>query len=160
MALCSNEVRFYMAPLIVLVGLFMVLRMLGYLGVLASFGWWTSLRLALAGMFLLTASAHWGKRRQDLIRMVPPAFPRPDLLVTASGILELLGVVGLVLTATARYAAIGLFLLLAAMFPANVHAARKGMTIGGQPVPALIPRTVIQIIFLSAAAAVAWGGAG
>lgn len=89
--------------------------------------------------------------------MVPSAFPRPDLLVTATGILELLGVVGLVLTATARYAAIGLFLLLAAMFPANVHAARKGLTIAGQPVPALIPRTVIQIIFLSAAAAVAWG---
>lgn len=37
------------------------------------------LRAALGIMFFLTASAHWGKRRPDLIRMVPPAFPRPEL---------------------------------------------------------------------------------
>jgi len=50
-----------------------------------------ALRLALSGMFLLTASAHWGKRRPDLIRMVPSVFPRPDLLVTFTGVLEILG---------------------------------------------------------------------
>jgi hypothetical protein len=32
------------------------------------------LRAALALMFALTASAHWGRRRSDLIRMVPLAF--------------------------------------------------------------------------------------
>jgi len=37
------------------------------------------LRAALGIMFFLTASAHWGKRRPDLIRMVlPSAFSRPD----------------------------------------------------------------------------------
>jgi hypothetical protein len=34
----------------------------------------------LARMFLFTASAHWGKRRGDLIAMVPRVFRRPDLM--------------------------------------------------------------------------------
>jgi uncharacterized membrane protein len=142
-----------MVPFIVLVVLFFLLSGLGEIG-FAPFGWWTSLRLALAGMFLLTASAHWGKRRKDFIRMVPPVFPRPDLIVTATGVLEILGAVGLTLPATARYAAAGLCLLLVAMFPANVYAARRGLTIAGQRVPRLIPRTLLQIVFVAATAAV------
>ena len=142
-----------MAPFIVLIALFAVLSALGQIG-LAPLGWWTSLRLALAGMFLLTASAHWGKRRRDFIRMVPPAFPRADVIVTATGILEILGAAGLMVPVTARYAAAGLCLLLVAMFPANVYAARRGLTIAGKPVPGLIPRTLLQIVFVVATAAV------
>ena len=82
------------------------------------------LRAALELMFFLTASAHWGKRRPDLISMVPPAFPRPDLLVTLTGILEILGAIGLFVPSTARLACICLALLLVALFPANIHAAR------------------------------------
>jgi uncharacterized membrane protein len=143
-----------MAPFIVLIALFVSFSVLGHFHVPAAFGWWTSLRLALSGMFLLTASAHWGKRRPDLIRMVPPVFPRPDLLVTATGIAEALGAVGLLLPAMARYAALGLSLFLVAVFPANVHAARESLTIAGQPVTALIPRTFLQIVFLAATVAV------
>ena len=55
-----------MAPLIVLLGLFTFFSIIDLLPIAAHLGWWTTLRLALAGMFLLTASAHWGKRRPDL----------------------------------------------------------------------------------------------
>ena len=65
-------------------------------------GWTPSLRAGLALMFLFTASAHWGKRRCDLLAMVPALFPHPSLIVTVTGILELLGAVGLMLPATAR----------------------------------------------------------
>src|SRR5271165_2553944 len=106
-----------MAPLIVLITLFVLLTVAGHLQMPFAFGWWTSLRIALSGMFLLTTSAHWGKRRPDLIRMVPAVFPRPDLLVTVTGILEILGAVGLMLPMVARYAALGLSLLLLAVFP-------------------------------------------
>jgi uncharacterized membrane protein len=149
-----------MAPFIVLASLFLVLAGLGAAGVHALAGWHTPLRLALAGMFLLTASAHWGKRRPDLVRMVPPRFPRPDLLVTATGVLELLGAAGLLLPPLARFAAAGLALLLLALFPANVHAARTGLTIAGRPVPALVPRVLLQLVFLAAAVAVAVSGSG
>src|SRR5215813_8296759 len=139
-----------MAPFIVLIALFALLTLLGHFHLPVAFGWWTSLRLALAGMFLLTASAHWGKRRPDLIRMVPPAFPRPNLLVTITGVLEILGAVGLMLPSVAPYAALGLSLMLLAVFPANVHAARNRLTIGGRQVPALLPRALLQLVFLAA----------
>lgn len=147
-----------MAPLIVLVVLFALLSGLGYTGIPFAFGWWTALRVALAGMFLLTASAHWGKRRPDLIRMIPPVFPRPELIVTITGIIEILGAAGLLFPARARYAALALSGMLLAVFPANVHAARKQMSIAGSPVPSLLPRTLMQIIFVAAAVAIFLGG--
>jgi uncharacterized membrane protein len=147
-----------MAPFIALSSLFLVLFGLGAAGVHALSGWYTPLRFALAGMFLLTASAHWGKRRADLVQMVPPAFPRPDLVVTVTGALELLGAAGLLVRPLAPLAAGGLSLLLLAMFPANVHAARAGLTLGGRPVTALGPRTLLQVVFLAATLAVMVGG--
>ncbi len=143
-----------MAPFIVLVTLFASLCILGHFQIPVAFGWWTSLRLSLAGMFLLTASAHWGKRRPDLIRMVPAAFPRPDLLVTATGVLEILGAIGLMLPKVAPYAALGLAFMLVAVFPANIHAARQRLMIAGRPVEALLPRLILQIVFLAATIAV------
>jgi uncharacterized membrane protein len=143
-----------MAPFIVLVTLFALLSILGHFQIPVAFGWWTSLRLALACMFLLTASAHWGKRRPDLIRMVPTSFPRPDLLVTMTGILEVLGAIGLTVPKLAPYAALGLAFMLAAVFPANIRAARERLTIASRPVPTLLPRTLLQIVFLAATIAV------
>jgi len=107
------------------------------------------LRAALGVMFLFTASAHWGKRRPDLIRMVPPALPRPDRLVTFTGVLEILGAIGLFVPITARAACICLVLLLVALFPANIHAARKGLTIDGRRVPSVPVRALIQLVFIA-----------
>jgi hypothetical protein len=84
----------FMAPFIVLIALFGFFYVLGSVWLPAQFDWLTSLRLALAGMFLLTASAHWGKWRQDLIAMVAPTFPSRDLRVTVTGVLEIAGAVG------------------------------------------------------------------
>ena len=86
--------------------------------------------------------------------MVPPRFPRPELLVTITGVLELLGAAGLLVPALAPYAAAGLALLLLALFPANVHAARAGLSIAGGPVTPVVPRTALQILFVAAAIAV------
>lgn len=146
-----------MAPFIALSSLFLILAGLGAVGVHALAGWYTPLRFALAGMFLLTASAHWGKRRHDLVRMVPPAFPQPDLIVALTGLLEIFGAVGLLLPRLAPLAAGGLSLLLLALFPADVHAARTGVTIAGRPATALGPRTLLQVVFLGATLAVAFG---
>lgn len=139
-----------MAPLIVLVVSALVFWIAGRVGVTAFQDLSLVLRAALALMFLFTASAHWGKRRPDLIRMVPPSFPRADLLVTLTGLLELLGAVGLLWPATSRIASFCLAALLAALFPANVYAAREKLTIGGQPVPGLPLRALIQLVFIGA----------
>ncbi|HEV2326969.1 MAG TPA: DoxX family membrane protein [Terracidiphilus sp.] len=144
-----------MIPLYVLLVSFAVLRIVGLLGVSALNQVNLPLRIALALMFFLTASAHWGKGRQDLIPMVPPVFPRPALLVSITGVLEILGAIGLLIPITARPAAICLAVLLIALFPANVRAARHRLTILGRPVPSLVLRTCIQLVFIAALAIVA-----
>jgi len=75
-----------MVPFSVLTASFGPFFLLGRRGLPTRFDWLVSPRLALARMFLLTASAQGGNRRRDLIAMVPPAFPRPDLLVTMTGV--------------------------------------------------------------------------
>ncbi|MFI6328838.1 DoxX family membrane protein [Micromonospora chersina] len=146
-----------MAPLIALIAGTAVARIAGLLGVAALDGWHPALRVGLALMFLLTASAHFLSRRADLIAMVPPGLPRADLLVTLTGVLELLGALGLLLPATARLAAAALALLMLAMFPANVSAARRGLTLAGRPATPVGVRTALQVVFVAAALAVAFG---
>ncbi|MGW1638475.1 DoxX family protein [Streptomyces lavendulae] len=138
-----------MAPVIVLVVGWILARLAGLLGLSVLDGWQPALCVALALMFTLTGVAHFTGRRAEMIAMVPPALPRADLLVTATGLLELAGAVGLLLPATRPLAAIALTVLLLAMFPANVHAARSALTLDGKPVMPLIPRTLLQVVFLS-----------
>lgn len=114
------------------------------------------MRVAVAAMFLLTSSAHWGKRRADLVRMVPPAFSRPEMLVTLTGCAEIAGAIGMLWTPVTKAASLGLAALLVAMFPANVYAARHKLTITGREVPCLFARTVLQIVFLAAVIAAGW----
>lgn len=111
-------------------------------------------------MFLLTASAHWGKRRPDLLRMVPPSLGRAGFWVTLTGVLELLGAVGLLLPSTARFAALGLSLLLVVLFPANAYAARSQATLDGRTVMGVVPRALLQGLFLACTLAVALSGGG
>jgi uncharacterized membrane protein len=148
-----------MLPFLVLVISTLLLRLIGAAsaGLLNSWPW--SLRGGLAVMFLLTASVHWARRRGDLIAMVPSVFPRPDLMVSATGVLEILGAVGLLIPSLAPVAAACLALLLMALFPANVRAAREGLTIGGKAATALPLRTLLQLVFLVAALAAGFPGA-
>jgi uncharacterized membrane protein len=145
-----------MIPFIILFVVFFVCRIAGSAGVGFLSEWQHCLRVALAAMFLLTASAHWGKRRVDLMRMVPPAFPKPEIWVTLTGIAEIAGAVGLLWPPTAKAASIGLTVLLFAMFPANVRAARHQLTIDGRKVPGLAVRTWMQLVFLAAVIAAGW----
>lgn len=144
-----------MIPLYVLVVSFAVLRIAGLLGVTALNQVDLPLRIALALMFFLTASAHWGKGRTDLIQMVPSVLPRPAFLVSITGVLEILGAIGLLIPITARPAAVCLAVLLIALFPANVRAARRRLTILGRPVPKILLRSSIQAIFIAALVMVA-----
>jgi uncharacterized membrane protein len=94
--------------------------------------------------------------RADLIRMVPRGLPRPDLWVTLTGIAEIAGAVGLLFPLTLKAASVGLTLLLTAVFPANVRAAREHLPIGGREVPGLAVRALVQVIFIGAVIAVGW----
>ncbi|MFE7629164.1 DoxX family protein [Kocuria sp. NPDC057446] len=113
-----------------------------------------ALRGGLSVMFLVTGVSHFAGLRDDLVAMVPPVMPYPELLVTVTGVLELAGAVGLLLPRTAAWAAGGLALLMVAMFPANVYAATAGLTLSGEPATALLPRAVMQLLYIASAIAV------
>jgi uncharacterized membrane protein len=83
-----------------------------------------------------------------MIRMVPPSVPNPELVVTFTGICELLGAIGLLIPRTRRLAAIALIVFLAAVLPANIHAAQAGVTLRGAPPTPLVPRVALQLVFL------------
>ncbi|SDI42397.1 Uncharacterized membrane protein [Sinosporangium album] len=145
-----------MAPLIALTGGFLALRLLGLVGVEVLDGWQPALRGGLALMFLLTGVTHFLPAwRRDFAAMIPPLFPEPHLLVAVTGVLELIGAAGLLFAPVASLAAIGLALLMVAMFPANVRAARLGLTLAGQPATPLLRRTALQVVFIAAAVAAA-----
>src|SRR5262245_52395148 len=144
-----------MATLVVLFGSFLLYRLLGAatdLSVLAT--WLDSARAALATMFLFTAVSHFAPMKKDLVAMVPPSLPRPDVLVFGTGLAELAGAAGLMFPPTRFWAAWGLIALLVAMFPANVSAARRETTIRGRRATPLWLRTPMQILFIAWAWAV------
>jgi uncharacterized membrane protein len=143
-------VEWLVIPFYILVGSFLLFWIAGFAGAAILWPWPAALRAALATMFLVTASAHWGKKRAVLIRIVPPAFPKPELLVMATGCFEIAGAIGLLLPATTRIAATCLALLMVAMFPANVHASRQTLSIVGRPVTPLPIRTALQFVFVTA----------
>lgn len=137
-----------MAPFVVLVIGFLLARLAGLIGVDAVDSWQPALRVGLALMFLFTGISHFHpKLRGEIIDMVPPTLPRADLLVTLTGALELAGAIGLLIPATATWAAWALVLLLIALYPANVSAARRKVA-QGDPIG---PRTLWQLVYISAA---------
>ena len=137
-----------MAPLIVLVAATLLARLAGRLGAAPLQHWAAATRLGLAVMLCFTAAAHFNSMRPDLVRMVPPGIPHPELMVTFTGVCEVLGAVGLLIPRTRRMAAKALILFLIAVLPANVHAARAALTLNGAPVTPLWPRVVLQLVFI------------
>ncbi|MCA5892942.1 DoxX family protein [Isoptericola sp. NEAU-Y5] len=141
-------------PLILLVAVTLAARVAGALGLAALDTWPAAITAGLAAMLLLTGGAHFVQPlRGELVAMVPPRLPRPETLVTVTGVLEVAGAVGLLVPATRVAAAICLALLLVVMFPANVHAARAERGMRSMPLPA---RAALQVVFVGACAVAAF----
>jgi uncharacterized membrane protein len=138
-----------MAPLIVLVVVTLLARLAGQLGVRSLREWSAATRAGLAVMFCFTAAAHFNSMRADMIRMVPPSVPNPELMVTFTGVCEILGAIGLLVPRTRRIAAMALILLLVAVLPANIHAANAGVTLRGEAATPVIPRVALQVLFIT-----------
>lgn len=137
-----------MQVLAILFGTFFLYRALGVIGLSQLDSWVASARFALATMFVFTAVSHFAPMRRDLIAMVPPGFPRPDLMVFFTGIMEVAGAAGLLFESTRFWAACGLILLLVAMLPANVSAARRRIELRGRRVTPLWIRVPMQVLLI------------
>ncbi|NRQ38057.1 hypothetical protein HII36_40445 [Nonomuraea sp. NN258] len=144
--------------IIVLAVATLVFRLLGALGVTRFATWRISAAHGLAVMLVMTASAHFVPgsvtfmpNRDDLVAMMPPFVPFPVAMVYLTGVLELAGAVGLVLTGTRRAAGICLAIMFVLMLPANIYAAVAGVELGGEPASPLWQRIPEQLVYIGVA---------
>jgi uncharacterized membrane protein len=138
-----------MIVLIVLFGSWLLFRGIGMLGVPAFATWHDTAHYALAVMFAFTGISHFTRLKHDMVKMMPAIFPKPLWLVYITGVLELLGAVGLLLPATRLLAGICLVLFLLAVFPANVKAAREKVLLNTRPATPLWLRLPMQVLFIA-----------
>lgn len=87
-------------------------------------------RVATGAAFIFTGVSHF-LIPEKYMEMMPPFLPAPVFLIYLSGVFEILGGVGLMVSKTKRLAAIGLILLLLAVFPANIYVALENVQLGG-----------------------------
>ncbi|QBD83696.1 hypothetical protein EPA93_36835 [Ktedonosporobacter rubrisoli] len=128
---------------------FSIMAILGRLGISAFIDLKKCAAYAMAALFVFTSVSHFiSPVRDDLIRMVPDFVPFPAQIVFITGILELLGAIGLLIPAMRRAAAICLILLLIGMFPANVYAALRDISLLGEPATPLWLRVPEQIVYI------------
>jgi uncharacterized membrane protein len=137
-----------MAVMVVLAVSLLAFRGLGALGVARFATWKEATRYALAVLFLFTASAHFTAMRHDMARMVPAAVPWPEAVVAFTGLCEIAGAIGLLVPRFQRAAGVALIVFLIAVFPANVRAAREGVTLGGRAATPLVWRAPMQLLLI------------
>jgi uncharacterized membrane protein len=138
-----------MVPFVVMLVVLLVCRGLGALGLSLFATWQLATAVALAVMFLFTATSHFAPMKEDLIKMVPHGLPYPRQIVFVTGVLEILGAIGLLIPATRIAAGSCLAVLLIALFPGNVHAALKHIPLRGKRPTPLWMRLPMQFIWIA-----------
>jgi len=91
-------------------------------------------RLFLA-LFFVAAGVNHFLLPNIYLQIMSPLLPARPTLIWISGIAEILGGIGILWARTRRLAALGLILLLVAVFPANIYGALHGMSVAGWTVP-------------------------
>jgi uncharacterized membrane protein len=137
-----------MTSVFVLVVSFLVLRGVGWLGVKQLSSWRNAGRLALVIMFLFTGTSHFTSMKYDFAAMIPAPLPNDLWVIYLTGVLEIVGALGLLIPRTRKLAGICLVLLLVALFPANVYAALNEIPLRGEAPTPLWLRGPIQLLFI------------
>ncbi|MFI7673874.1 hypothetical protein [Actinophytocola sp. NPDC049390] len=144
--------------LILLAGPSLGFRLLGALGVGRFASWRVSAAHGLAVMLVFTGTAHFlpdsvtvMPSHADLVAMVPPFVPFPSSAVYLTGVLELLGALGLVVSRTRAVAAMCLTALFVLMLPANIHADLADVPLNGDEATSLWFRVPEQALFVAVA---------
>ncbi len=105
-------------------------------------------RVALA-IFFVTAGANHFLNPAIYLSMMPPWLPAPEAMNRISGAAEIAGGLGVLMPRSRRAAAIGLILLMLAVFPANLHVAIHGWPGVDIPRWVLFARLPFQLAFIA-----------
>lgn len=106
-------------------------------------------RFALAVVFLLAGISHFIFTAK-FVEMLPAFIPQREGIILTTGVLEILGAVGLMIPRFARVTGNALILFLVCVFPANVYSAFARVDMGGSihgPIYLLF-RIPLQMVFL------------
>jgi uncharacterized membrane protein len=106
--------------------------------------------LALAALFFTAAGVWHFLRPAMYMKIMPPYIPWPLAMVYISGAAEIAGGLGLLIRPARRSAALGLVVLLVAVFPANIYMATHPVESGAGALPAaaLWGRLLLQPVFI------------
>ena len=87
-------------------------------------------RVGLSLFFLVTALAHFNTT-EEMARMIPSSIPYRVELIYVTGVLELLGAVGVWIPRLERLTGLLLILMLIGLLPANIYSAINRVEYGG-----------------------------
>ncbi len=129
-----------MAPLVVQIVVTLLARL--------RCSWADAVRIGLAAMFMFTGASHFSPIKHDMAAMIPPPLTGALWVIYVTGVLELAGALGLLLTRWRTWAAWGLIALLIALLPANIYAALNGVILRGNPAYPLWWRVPLQLFWI------------
>ena len=143
-----------------LVGPYAVLTAAGHLLPDARLAPRTRARVGVSLLFLITASGHF-TQPAAMAQMLPPWVPSRVEIIYVTGVLELLGAIGIWVPRIAKPTGLCLILMLVGVFPSNVYAALNRVPYGGHesgPVYLLVrlPFQVMLIVWTYKATGQRW----
>ncbi len=138
-----------MAPLIFLFGTFAVLYVVDRYVLGGRLGRSFIGRASMAVMLIVTGIAHF-TNTQEMVEIMPEFMPAKTELVYFTGVCELLAVIGLLWSRTARLASVLLIIFFIAVLPANIAGSLKSVQFGGMEYGPLylLFRIPVQILFI------------
>jgi uncharacterized membrane protein len=109
-----------------------------------------ALSIVLAAVMLAAGVGHF-VIPDRFMAIMPPYLPWHHELVLLTGALEIAGGIGLLVPRTREAAAWGVFALLLAMWPANIHHAMAGVQVEGRPASPTVlwVRVPLQLVLLA-----------
>jgi uncharacterized membrane protein len=93
-------------------------------------GFKNNARIGTGLTFVFTGVSHF-LMPDMFMKLMPPFIPFPLAMVYISGVFEILGGIGLIISKTKKAASYGLILLLLAVYPANIYTALENIQLGG-----------------------------
>jgi uncharacterized membrane protein len=105
-----------------------------------------ALQVLAALPLLISAIALHFMRTNEATAMLPPIFSAPGFWVIGTGVLEILGAVGLFVSFARRSAALWIAIMMVLIFPVNIFVA--GQTFAGLEMPSVPIRLTMQVIYI------------
>ena len=139
-----------MAPLIVLISVFLTSLAINKYLLGGRFSISLIGRIAMSAMLIITGVSHF-TTTDLMIDMMPEAMPAKRELVYFTGVCELAAAAGLLWAKTYRLTSMMLIVFFVAVLPANIAGSLKSVDVGGmQYGPVYLPfRIPLQIFFIS-----------